>query len=62
MLILSRKRNEEIVVTCPRPCRIVVAVAEINGDKARIGVEAPPDVVINRREVQDAMERQEGGQ
>lgn len=47
MLVLSRKKNERIVISGG----IVITVAEIRGDKVRIGIEAPADVVIDREEV-----------
>lgn len=53
MLVLSRKKNESIIING----NIVVTVVEIRGDKTRLGIEAPPDVPVNRREVQDAIDR-----
>lgn len=47
MLVLSRKRNEAIVIGED----IVIMVAEIRGDKVRLGIEAPRDVTIWREEV-----------
>jgi carbon storage regulator len=47
MLVLSRKIGEEIIIDgCIRIC-----VTGIRGDKVRIGVEAPPDVRVDREEV-----------
>ena len=37
MLVLSRKKNESIVINND----ITVVVVEIRGDKVRLGVEAP---------------------
>lgn len=51
MLVLSRQRNEEIVIGEG----IVVTVVDIRGDKVRLGVAAPPKVPVHRREVYDAM-------
>ncbi len=53
MLILSRKKNESIVINDD----ITVTVVEIRGDKVRLGVEAPPDVPVHRREVYEAIRR-----
>lgn len=53
MLVLSRKKNEKIVINGD----ITVVVVEIRGDKVRLGVEAPREVPVNRGEVQDAIER-----
>lgn len=49
MLVLSRKLNEEIVLNR----NIVVKVVDIRGDKVRIGLIAPADVSIYRREIYD---------
>lgn len=56
MLVLSRKKNESIVINDD----ITIVVVEIRGDKVRLGVEAPKDVPIHRREVYDAIHRLEG--
>ena len=49
MLVLSRKTNESIVIGE----KIVVTVVEIRGDKIRLGIEAPKEVSVHRREVYD---------
>lgn len=54
MLVLSRKRDEEIVIDHPSGL-ITVRVMEIRGDKARIGFSAPKEVAIHRREVWDTI-------
>jgi len=53
MLVLSRKKNESIVINN----EITVVVVEIRGDKVRLGVEAPKEVPVHRREVYDAIQR-----
>lgn len=52
MLVLSRKKDEEIVVRAPRPVEIEIAVVDLWSDKVRIGVNAPSDCSVNRAEVQ----------
>ena len=47
LLVLSRKLNESIVIDD----NIVVTVVEIRGDKVRLGIDAPKDVTVHRREV-----------
>lgn len=54
MLVLSRKLSEEIVIGD----NIVFKVIEIRGDKVRIGIEAPRDTTVHRREVYDAIKAQ----
>jgi len=53
MLVLSRKKNESIVINN----EITIVVVEIRGDKVRLGVEAPKEVPVHRREVYDAIKR-----
>ncbi len=55
MLVLSRKKNESIVING----NIVVTVIDIRGDKVRLGFDAPKDVPIHRREVYEAIKRSE---
>jgi len=51
MLVLSRKKNESIVINND----IVVTVVEIRGDKVRLGIVAPKDVPVHREEVYEAI-------
>lgn len=51
MLVLSRKKNESIVINND----ITIVVVEVRGDKVRLGIEAPKEVPVHRREVYDAI-------
>lgn len=53
MLVLSRKRDERIVIGD----NIVITVVEVRGDKVRLGIDAPAEVPVHRQEVLDAMRR-----
>lgn len=53
MLVLSRKRNESVVIND----EIVVTIVEVRGDKVRLGIQAPRDVPIHRSEVMAAIQR-----
>ena len=55
MLVLSRKKNESIVINND----ITIVVVEIRGDKVRLGVDAPKEVPVHRREVYEAIKRNE---
>jgi len=55
MLVLSRKKDESIVINDS----IIVTVVEIRRDKVRLGFEAPKDVPIHRREVYEAIKQVE---
>ncbi|MHC4371710.1 MAG: carbon storage regulator CsrA [Planctomycetota bacterium] len=53
MLVLSRKKNETLVIGD----NISVVVIEIRGDKVRLGIEAPKEIPVHRQEVYDAIHR-----
>ena len=55
MLVLSRKKDESIVINND----ITIVVVEIRGDKVRLGVEASKEVPVHRREVFEAIARGE---
>ena len=54
MLVLSRKKNESVVIDD----RIVLTVVEIRGDKVRLGIEAPREVPVHRKEIFDAIQNE----
>lgn len=54
MLVLSRKKNERIVLTGG----IEVTVVDIRGDKVRIGIEAPKRISVMRDEILSIEERE----
>ncbi|MCA9063449.1 MAG: carbon storage regulator CsrA [Planctomycetaceae bacterium] len=58
MLVLSRKKDEKIVIGDS----IVLMVIEIRGDKVRLGIEAPRDVSVHREEVYEAIKRENADQ
>lgn len=51
MLVLSRKKNESIVIDE----RIIVTVIEVRGDKVRLGIQAPRELPVHRSEVYEAL-------
>ena len=55
MLVLSRKKNESIVINND----VTVTVVEIRGDKVRLGIVAPKEVPVHRQEVFDAIHGKE---
>ncbi len=55
MLVLSRKKNESIIIGND----ITIVIIEIRGDKVRLGVKAPREVTVHRQEVYDAILRSE---
>jgi carbon storage regulator len=55
MLVLSRKKNESIVIDET----IVITVVDVRGDKVRLGIDAPREVPIHRSEVYDAIQAEQ---
>ena len=51
MLVLCRRENESIVIGD----RITVTVIEIQGNRIRLGIEAPKEVRVLRTELVDAV-------
>ncbi len=54
MLVLSRQRDESIIIGE----NIVVTIVDIRGDKVRLGIEAPTEIPVHRREVFEAIQRE----
>jgi len=51
MLVLTRKLNESIVIND----NVSVLVVEIRGDRVRLGIDAPKDVIVHRQEIYNAI-------
>jgi len=58
MLVLSRKKNERIVIGD----NVVITVVEVRGDRVRLGIEAPQEVPIHRSEVHAAIRKEQSEQ
>jgi len=54
MLVLTRKLNEQIVIGE----NIVISVQEIGKDRVRIGITAPSDISVHRKEIYDQIYRE----
>lgn len=54
MLVLSRQRDESIVIGE----NVVVTIVDIRGDKVRLGIEAPSEIPVHRQEVYEAIQRE----
>ncbi|MBE3555459.1 MAG: carbon storage regulator CsrA [Firmicutes bacterium] len=53
MLVLTRKANQSIIIGED----IVVTVIAVEGDAVKIGIDAPKDVSVFRREVYETLQR-----
>ncbi|MEX0867593.1 MAG: carbon storage regulator CsrA, partial [Pirellulales bacterium] len=54
MLVLSRQRDESIIIGN----NIVVTIVDVRGDKVRLGIDAPAEIPVHRREVYEAILRE----
>jgi carbon storage regulator len=54
MLVLSRHRDQSIIIGDD----IVVTIVDVRGDKVRLGIEAPTEIPVHRREVYEAIQRE----
>ena len=54
MLVLSRQRDESIIIGD----NIVVTIVDIRGDKVRLGIDAPTEIPVHRQEIYEAIQRE----
>lgn len=54
MLVLSRQRDESIIIGD----NVVVTVVDVRGDKVKLGIDAPQSIPVHRREVYEAIRRE----
>ena len=52
MLVLSRSKSESIIIGND----IEVVVVNINGNRVRLGITAPKEVSVHRREIYEAIQ------
>ncbi len=53
MLVLSRLKDEVICIGE----NIRVMIVEVRGEKVRLGIDAPPDVAVHRKEIYDEIQK-----
>src|SRR6201981_2183369 len=54
MLVLSRQRDETIMIGDD----IEITIVDIRGDKVRLGITAPATIPVHRKEVYEAIQRE----
>jgi len=54
MLVLSRQKDESIIIGDD----VEIIIVDVRGDKVRLGITAPKEVSVHRREVYDAIQRE----
>lgn len=58
MLVLSRQRDESIIIGDD----IEIIIVDVRGDKVRLGINAPREVSVHRKEIYDAIQREKSQQ
>jgi carbon storage regulator len=54
MLVLSRQRNESIIIGDD----VEVTIVDVRGDKVRLGITAPKTISVHRKEVYEAIQQE----
>ncbi len=54
MLVLSRQKNETIMIGD----MIEITIVDVKGEKVRVGINAPIEIPVHRKEVYDAIKRE----
>ena len=54
MLVLSRQRDESIMIGD----NVQITIVDLRGDKVRLGIVAPTEIAVHRKEVYDAIQRE----
>ena len=54
MLVLSRQKDESIVIGD----NVEITIVDVRGDKVRLGITAPKEIPVHRREIYDAIQRE----
>ncbi len=54
MLVLSRQKDESIMIGDD----VEITIVDVRGDKVRLGINAPREISVHRREVYDAIQRE----
>jgi len=54
MLVLSRQKDESIIIGD----NVEITIVDVRGDKVRLGITAPKEISVHRREVYEAIQRE----
>jgi len=58
MLVLSRQKDESIMIGD----EVEITIVDVRGDKVRLGITAPKNIPVHRREIYDAIQREKAQQ
>ncbi len=54
MLVLSRQKDESIMIGD----NVEIVIVDVRGDKVRLGITAPREISVHRKEVYDAIQKE----
>jgi len=54
MLVLSRQKDESIMIGD----NVEITIVDVRGDKVRLGINAPREVPVHRKEVYEAIQKE----
>ncbi|MFH1370524.1 MAG: carbon storage regulator CsrA [Planctomycetota bacterium] len=54
MLVLSRQKDESIMIGD----NVEITIVDVRGDKVRLGINAPKEIPVHRKEVYEAIQRE----
>jgi carbon storage regulator len=58
MLVLSRQKDESIMIGDD----VEITIVDVRGDKVRLGIAAPKEIPVHRKEVYEAIQREKNEQ
>ncbi len=57
MLVLSRKKDESIIIGTGEN-KVEIMIVDVRGDKVRLGINAPISISVHRKEIYEAIQRE----
>ncbi len=54
MLVLGRKKDESIMIGDD----VEIVIVDVRGDKVRLGITAPKEVIVHRKEIWEAVQKE----
>ncbi len=58
MLVLSRQKDESIMIGD----EVEITIVDVRGDKVRLGINAPRNIAVHRKEIYLAIQKEKGEQ
>jgi len=58
MLVLSRQKDESIMIGD----EVEITIVDVRGDKVRLGINAPRNIAVHRKEIYLAIQKEKEGQ